>query len=295
MNSEFQEDSSVSSSESDELSSKLCIEQTSLMPSSEEDTIACVSIPITIDSSTAESNEVKRTEDLNVEMHKPAEKSTVQKEMTCTDKTPENTSNAEEERSASSLSINSHKSSESSDLEPTNRPKRTVSFTIEAVTQVKEASLEIEPEEAVVSSCSTSPRELLENFEDAVIINPATKQVSYIPTRKRAKAGLNSIIMKSANSAVMKSVMINAIAEEAKDLDDSTDNENKLPVSHLSTFNRYRNTFSWKRGRSVTRQSFVGKSQDNFLAFHEIGYTVQQKKFFRAIGSKVILKNIRYV
>ena len=175
------------------------------------------------------------------------------------------------------------------------RPRKqvsTISFKVEATTPISEASLEIEPVEVVVSSCSTSPiSELEEDSEVAVIVNPETDQVSYTLTRKRVRSGLDSLAIKSANSAVKRSVA----SVETADLDDAIGDENVSPVPHVSTLNRYRNTFSWKRGRSITRQSFAAKSSDNFLSFHNISYTVQQKKIFRVLGSKVILNNIRYV
>ena len=175
------------------------------------------------------------------------------------------------------------------------RPRKqasTISFKVEATTLISEASLEIEPVEVVVSSCSTSPiSELEEDSEVAVIVNPETDQVSYTLTRKRVRSGLDSLTIKSANSAVKRSVA----SVETADLDDAIGDENVSPVPRVSTLNRYRNTFSWKRGRSVTRQSFATKSSENFLSFHNISYTVQQKKIFRVLGSKVILNNVRYV
>ena len=171
----------------------------------------------------------------------------------------------------------------------------TISFKVEATTPIREASLEIEPLEVVVSLCSTSPiSELEDDSEDAVIVNPEAEQVLYTLTRKRAKSGIDSVLIKSANSALKRSVKINANVEAA-DLDHAFGDKNVSPVPRVSTLNRYRNTFSWKRGRSVTRQSFAAKSASNFLSFHNISYTVQQKKLFGVLKTKVILNNVRYV
>ena len=216
---------------------------------------------------------------------------------TYTNKTPETIkpNNEQRKRSASTSAGNPQERDESpSDPRPRKRAS-TISFKVESATldMVREASLEIEPlqSDVVVSSCSTSPISELEDSADVVIVNPEAEQVSYSTlTRKRA-TGLNPVIKKSADSALKRSVKINASL--AAELDDEIDGENLSPMPRVSTLNRFRNTFSWTRGRSLARQSFDVKSKDNFLSFHNISYTVQQKKFFQALGTKVILKNVR--
>lgn len=290
MSLELQDATSVSSSDNDEPSKV----QLLLIHSTEEDANANANIPITVNTNTLREG----TENLNVGIPRPTENFGVQEKPTCADKAPETESHAERKRSASSLSGNSHESNESSSDQQPRKRTRTISFKVEATTLVKEVSLEIEPQEVVVSSCSTSPiSELLEDSaEDMMTVNPDTEEASYgTLSRKRAKSGIDAVILKSATSA-RRSVKVNANVEVAV-LDDAVGDENLLPVPRVSTFSRYRNTFSWKRdrSRSLTRQSFAGKSKENFLSFHNIGYTVPQKKFFRTIGTKVILKDVRYV
>ena len=211
----------------------------------------------------------------------------------CSDNAPE--SNIEQRRSSTISVGNSQERDESSSASRLRKRASTISFKVEAATLVREASLEIESPEVVVSSCSTSPiSEVEEGSADEVIVNPEAEQASYTLTRKRAKSGIDSLIKKSANSALKRSVKVNPNVV-VLDLDEAIGNENLSPVPRVSTISRYRNTFSWNRGRSVTRQSFAGKSKDNFLSFHNISYTVQQRKFFRALGPKVILKNVRCV
>ena len=155
------------------------------------------------------------------------------------------------------------------------------------------SELKEDSEDVVIANpkASTNPNsELKENSEDAVNADP---EVYNTLTRKRAVSGIDAVMVKSASKA-RSSVKINTNVEMTV-LDDVTGDENLSPVSRVSTFGRYRKTFSWNRGRSFARQSFAGKSKDNFLSFHNIGYTVPQKKFFRATGTKVILKNVRYV
>ena len=188
--------------------------------------------------------------------------------------------------------------SDESDEPPLTRQRvDTVSFKVEATTKslVREVSLEMEPIEVVVSSCSTSPiSELLEDSGDKVIVNPETDEASYgTLSRRRAKSGIDAVILKSANSA-RRSVKVNTNVEVIT-LDDVTGDENLSPVPRVSTLNRFRNTISWKRGRSLVKQSFANTRQDHFLSFHNISYAVPQKKFFRTIGTKVILKNLRYI
>ena len=263
-NNELQDHCSISASDNNELLSKTFTSdehQRFLTQSSEEDTKATVAVPITNQETTGE-NQVVEGANKIPETVKP---------------------NNEWKRSASSSAGNPQKRDESpSDSRPRKRAS-TISFKVESTTLLREASLEIEPLDVVVSSCSTSPiSELEEDSADVVIVNPDAEQASYTRTRKRAKSGLDSVIKKSAYSA--RSVKVNAASSELHD------GENLSPVN---TLNRYRNTFSWTRGKSLTRQSFAGKSKDNFLSFHNISYTVQQKKFFRALGTKVILNNVR--
>lgn len=251
-------------------------QQKSLIQSYEEDTKANVAVPSNQET-TGENQVVEGAENLNDE--KPTTPETVKP-------------NNEQKRSASSSAGNPQERDKSP--KPRKRTS-TISFKVESTTLLKEASLEIEPSDVVVSSCSTSPiSELEEDSADVVIVNPEAEQVSYTPAhRKRVKSGLDSVIKKSANSALKRSVKVNTASLAVKELDDAIDGENLLPAPRVGTLDRFRNTFSWGRGRSLTRQSFAAKSKDNFLSFHNISYRVQQKKFFQALGTKVILKNVR--
>ena len=288
MSSELQDDHNViSSNDNNETTCTSDKQLASSIHCSEGGAKTDVTMPIR----TTKGHVVEGDEDLNVEILGPDEMPT------CSDKAPETVeSSNQRRRSATSSAGNS--SQERRDESP--RPRKrasTISFKVESTTLLREASLEIEPLDVVVSSCSTSPiSELLEDSEDVVNVNPEAEQVSYSNTltRKRAKSGLDSVIKKSANSALKRSVKVNASVEET-DFDDAIGDESLSPVPRVNTLNRFRNTFSWKRGRSVTRQSFAGKSKDNFLSFHNIRYTVQQKRLFRTLGTKVILKNVRYV
>ena len=276
MNSEMQDDCNVSTTE---LLSKTCTSGEE--ESSKEGPKVNVTMPITSKEIPGENQVVEGAED-----EKPM----------CGDKVSDTVkSNNERKRSASSSAGNPQERDESPSNPIPRKRASTISFKVESTTLLREVSLEIEPLEVVVSSCSTSPiSELQEDSKDEVIVNPEAEQVSYTLTRKRAKSGLDSVIKKSANSAFKRSVKVNA-SIAMTDLDDAIGDENLSPVPRVSTLNRYRNTFSWTRGRTLTRQSFAGKSKDNFLSFHNISYTVQQKKFFRALRTKTILKNIRYV
>lgn len=274
------DDLRISSSDYDELP-KMCEDMQETSSVQSEEGHMSNDMSITIDSS---SNVTNAVENLNVETLKSNGKQRVQEEEACAEKilTSSNMS-----LQATSLSGSFNESGTSTSDQ---RPKgRTVSFKIETTTTVKETSisLSIQPQEMVISSCSISPSSELEE-EDMVFVHPVTEQVSYRPSRKRVKSGLDSTVIKSANSVLRKFVNTDV---DMTDLEDTSDS----PVPRVSTFDRYRNTFSWNRGRSFTRQSFAHKNKGNHLSFHNIGYTVQQKKFFRVIGTKVILKNVRYV
>lgn len=288
---ELQDDSSISSNDNDDETLEQPMGNTRgkllVIHSTGEDPMANDDIPITITSSTDGNDIVDGTENQIVG---PTKKSSEHKMPTGSDKALE-TTQSNTEGAETLLGENDRPSSDSG---PRKRVD-TVSFKVEVTTVVREAALEMEPVEVVVSSCSTSPNsELLEDSEDKVIVNPETDDASYgTLSRRRAKSGIDAVILKSANSA-RRSVKVNTNVEVV-DLTDATGDKNLLPAPHVSTFNRFRNTFSWKRGRSLARQSFADKRQDHFLSFHNISYTVPQKKFFRAIGTKVILKNLRYV
>lgn len=284
---ELQDDSSISSSDNDKPSKA----STVICSTEENKEASSVKVPFTINSGTTKNNVTE------AETPRPKEEFRVQENPTCANKTPETVkSNTKGKKLTRSLSDYSHNSS--LDLGPMKR-SNTVSFKVEAtaLTVVREVSLKIEPPEEVVveSSCLTRPNsELQEESEDKVIVNPDTERAVYRPSRKRATSGLDSVMIKSANYA-RRSVKVITNVEEVVKLDNATDNENLSSVPRVNTFNRYRNAFSWSRGRSFTRHSFTSKSKDNFLSFHHISYTVQQKKFFRAIGTKTILKNVRYI
>ena len=291
---ELHDNSSISSNDDDDGMLKDPIRgQLLVIHSTEEDLNANVDIPITINNSTA-GNDVD--EDTENQIINPNENFSEQKMPTSSDEVSEtvmaNIEGTEPKNLSSTLS-------DESDEPPLTRKRvDTVSFKVEATTKslVREVSLEMEPiEVVVVSSCSTSPiSELLEDSEDKVIINPETDEASYgTLSRRRAKSGIDAVILKSANSA-RRSVKVNTNIEVIT-LDDATGDENLSPVPRVSTLNRFRNTFSWKRGRSLVKQSFADTRQDHFLSFHNISYAVPQKKFFRTIGTKVILKNLRYI
>ena len=284
----LQDDSSISSNDDDEALEQPMGStrgQLLVIHSTEEDPMANVDIPITITSSTDGNDMDDGTENQIVG---PTKKFSEHKMPTSFDKASEPTQSNTE----GTETILGESDEPSSDLGPRKRAD-TVSFKVEATTLVREASLKMEPLEVVVSSCSISPNsELLEVSEDKVIINPETDEASYgTLSRRRAKSGIDAVILKSANSA-RRSVKVNTNVEVIN-LNDTTGDETLLPSPHASTFNRFRNTFSWKRGGSLARQSFADKRQDHFLSFHNISYTVTQKKFFQAIGTKDILKNLR--
>ena len=332
--SELQDDSSISSSDDDNESSKGNGTKLLLIHSTEEGTNTNANIPITINNNATQDVVTEGTESQSVAiLGSNVEHKMLTTTDKTPETMKSNTKRQRSTSSLPNNSHRGDKGS--SDQRPRMRRANTVSFKIEATTPVKEALLEIDPQIVVVSSCSTNPNselkedsedmaitnpkastnqnsELKEDSKDVVIANPkastnpnselkedsedavnADPEVYNTLTRKRAVSGIDAVMVKSANKA-RSSVKINTNVEMTV-LDDVTGDENLSPVSRVSTFGRYRKTFSWNRGRSFARQSFAGKSKDNFLSFHNIGYTVPQKKFFRATGTKVILKNVRYV
>jgi len=200
----------------------------------------------------------------------------------------------------------SNTNSSSSDAAP-KRLSRTVSFTIEATSKVtREASITVHSEDVVVSSSSSpSPTEppnekksdqqnkqqqSIENLDDVddsqVIVNTETEEVSFRP-RRRA----------TSNTMFKASIIRNpAILEETDDFNDEDLPQQRRPRPRVSTLSRFRSSFSFgPKDRTLSRSSasFVDKSKNNFLSFHNVGYTVQQKKYCRRLQPKVILKNIR--
>ena len=199
----------------------------------------------------------------------------------------------------------SNTESSSSDVAP-KRLSRTVSFTIEATSKItREASIIVHNGDVVVSSSSSpSPTEpqneqksdqqdkqqSIENSDDVndsqVIVNPETEEVSFRP-RRRA----------TSNTMFKASIIRNpAVLEETDDFNDEDFPQQRRPRPRVSTLSRFRSSFSFgPKDRTLSRSSasFVDKSKNNFLLFHDVGYTVQQKKYFRRLQPKVILKNIR--
>ena len=210
--------------------------------------------------------------------------------------------------------------SASSNVAP-KRLSRTVSFTIETTSKItREASIIVRSEDVVVSSSSSpSPSEQpsdqqsdqqseqqndqqidqqnqqqsIENSDDVddsqVIVNPDTEEVSFRP-RRRA----------TSNTMHKEMIIRNPAVPEETTLDNFNDDEDfpqpRRPRPRISTLSRFRGSFSFgPKGRTLSRSSasFVDKSKNNFLSFHNVGYTVQQKKYCRRVQPKVILKNVR--
>jgi len=183
---------------------------------------------------------------------------------------------------------------------------RTVSFTIEATTKItREASIKVHSEDVEIVSSTSSPlpndqqqsdqtieqsssQQSVVNLDDIddsqVIVNPETEEVSFRPRRR-------------ANSNTMQTIIRNPAIPEDKAIDDfSGEFQQRRPRHRISTLNRIRGSFSFgPKDRTLSRSSasFVDKSKNNFLSFHNIGYIVQQQKFCRRPQSQVILKNIR--
>jgi len=207
---------------------------------------------------------------------------------------------------------------------------RTVSFTIEATSKItREPSIIVHSKDVVVSS-SSSPlpseqpneqksdqysdqksdqqcdqnsdrqsdqlsdqqQQSFENSDDGddsqVIVNPETEEVSFRP-RRRA----------TSNTMFKASIICNpAVLEEKYECNDEDFPQPQRPRPRVSTLNRFRSSFSFgPKDHTLSRSgaSFVDKSKNNFLSFHDVGYTVQQKKYCRRLQPKAILKNIRQV